>query len=51
MVLKLYAISDGPPSLAVRLTLKALNIDHQLIPIDYGKGEHMTAEYAKVRCI
>jgi len=46
--MKLYAVSDGPPSLAVRLTLKALKIPHELIPVDYGKGEHMTEEYAKM---
>lgn len=46
--MKLYAVSDGPPSLACRQALKALNLDFELIDVDYGKGEHMTEEYAKV---
>ncbi|XP_072929344.1 glutathione S-transferase 1-1 [Epargyreus clarus] len=46
MVLKLYAVSDGPPSLSVRQALAQLEIPFQLIPVDYGKGEHMTEEYA-----
>lgn len=48
MVLKLYAVSDGPPTLAVRQLLKALNLDYQLIDVNFGLGEHMTEEYAKV---
>ena len=47
--MKLYSVSDGPPSLACRQALKALNIDYELIDVDFGKGEHMTEEYAKVR--
>lgn len=44
--MKLYSVSDGPPSLACRQALKALNLEYELIDVDYGKGEHMTAEYA-----
>lgn len=47
--MKLYSVSDGPPSLACRQTLKALNIDYELINVDFGKGEHMTDVYAKVQ--
>lgn len=46
--MKIYAVSDGPPSLAVRMALKALEIPHEHIPVDFGKGEHMTEEYAKM---
>lgn len=46
MVLKLYAVSDGPPSLSVRQALTYLEIPFELISVDYGKGEHMTTEYA-----
>lgn len=46
--MKLYWITDGPPSLAVRLTLKALDIPCELHLVDYIKGEHMTADYAKM---
>lgn len=46
--MKLYGVSDGPPSLAVRMALKALDIPFELIPVDFIKGEHMTEEYAKV---
>ncbi|KAJ3627185.1 hypothetical protein MTP99_014584 [Tenebrio molitor] len=47
MSLTLYSVSDGPPSLAVRQCLKALNLDYKLINVDFGLGEHMTEEYAK----
>lgn len=46
--MKLYAVSDGPPSLAVRMTLKALDVPFDLVPVDYIASEHMTDEYAKV---
>ncbi|CAD6220383.1 GSCOCT00005031001.3-RA-CDS [Cotesia congregata] len=46
--MKLYAVSDGPPSLACRQTLKALNIDYELIPVDYCKGEFLTKEYEEL---
>ncbi|XP_017769369.1 PREDICTED: glutathione S-transferase 1-like, partial [Nicrophorus vespilloides] len=48
MSLKLYSVSDGPPSLAVRQGLKALGVDYTLINVDFGLGEHMTDEYAKM---
>lgn len=46
--MKLYSVSDGPPSLACRQLLKALDIKYELIDVDYGKGEHMTKEYEEV---
>ncbi|XP_050072242.1 glutathione S-transferase 1-1 [Anopheles maculipalpis] len=46
--MKLYAVSDGPPSLAVRMALEALNIPHEHISVDYGKAEHLTEEYKKM---
>lgn len=46
--MKLYGVSDGPPSLAVRMTLKAINVPFELIPIDYIASEHMSDDYAKV---
>ncbi|KAJ9576861.1 hypothetical protein L9F63_006560, partial [Diploptera punctata] len=45
--LKLYSVSDSPPTLAVRLALKALNIDHTIVDIDFAAGEHLTDDYAK----
>lgn len=48
MVLKLYAVSDGPPSLSVRQTLAALQLPHELVSVDYGAGEHLTEGYAQV---
>lgn len=51
VTMKIYAVSDGPPSLAVRMALKALNIPHEHISVDFGAGEHMTDEYAKVKII
>lgn len=46
--MKLYSVSDGPPSLSVRQTLAKLKIPYELINVDFGKGEHMTDDYAKV---
>ncbi|EDV92883.1 GH18587 [Drosophila grimshawi] len=46
--MKLYAVSDGPPSLAVRMTLKALDIQYQLINVDFCALEHRTEDYAKL---
>lgn len=46
--MKLYAVSDGPPSLAVRMALSALKIKFDHINVDFGAGEHMTDSYAKV---
>lgn len=48
MVMKLYAVSDGPPSLSVRQAFAKLMLPFELVNVDYGKGEHMTAEYALV---
>ncbi|XP_067648293.1 glutathione S-transferase 1-1 isoform X2 [Eurosta solidaginis] len=48
MTMKLYAVSDGPPSLAVRMVFQTLNIPYELIDVDFIAGEHMTAEYAKM---
>lgn len=44
--MKVYVVSDGPPSLAVRMTLRALKIEHEQVDVDYCRGEHMTEEYA-----
>ena len=44
----LYSVSDSPPTLAVRLALKALNIEYNLVDIDFAAGEHLTDDYAKV---
>lgn len=49
MPLTLYAVSDGPPSLAVRMALKALDLEYNHISVDFGLGEHMTDEFAQVR--
>lgn len=47
--MKLYAVSDGPPSLAVRMALKALDIPFELVDVDFIAMEHMTDDYAKVK--
>ncbi|XP_035723859.1 glutathione S-transferase 1-like isoform X2 [Vespa mandarinia] len=46
--MKLYSVSDGPPSLACRQALKFLKINYELIDVDFGKGDHMTEEYEKL---
>lgn len=48
MPLTLYAVSDGPPSLAVMMALKALDLEFNHINVDFGLGEHMTEEFEKV---
>lgn len=45
--MKLYSVSDGPPSLAVRMTFAALDIPFELKNVDYIASEHMTDDYAK----
>lgn len=49
--MKLYALDEGPPSLAVRMVLKALDLEWENIPVDFNRGEHLGDEYAKVRPI
>ncbi|CAD1477724.1 unnamed protein product, partial [Heterotrigona itama] len=46
-IMKLYSVVDGPPSLACRQALKALNIQYELVDVNFNKGEHMTNEYAQ----
>lgn len=46
--MKLYALDDGPPSIAVRMVLKALDLACENVPVDYNRGEHLRDEYAKV---
>ncbi|XP_067010024.1 glutathione S-transferase 1 isoform X2 [Anabrus simplex] len=45
--IKLYSVSDSPPSFAVRLGLEALGLPYSVVEVDYAAGEHLTAEYAK----
>lgn len=46
--MKLHVVSDGPPSTACKMVLKALNIPCELVDVNYNAGEHLTDEYAKV---
>lgn len=48
MGLKLYSVSDGPPSLSCRQVLAALDVPFELVDVIFNNGEHMTEEYAKV---
>ncbi|XP_055906913.1 glutathione S-transferase 1-1 [Eupeodes corollae] len=48
MPMKLYGVSDGPPTLGVRMTLKALNIPYEYVNVNFNKGEHLTEAYAKL---
>lgn len=47
--MKLYAVCDGPPSLAVRMTLKHLKVPFELVEVNFNEGAHLTDEYAKVK--
>lgn len=46
--MKLYVVSDGPPSLSVRQALAFLALRYEEINVDFGAGEHMTDKYAKL---
>ncbi|XP_060802045.1 glutathione S-transferase 1-1 [Amyelois transitella] len=46
MVLKLYAVADGPPSLSVRQALAKLGVPFELVNVDFNAGDHMTPQYA-----
>lgn len=48
MPLTLYIVTDGPPSLAVMQMLKYLELDYNLVKINFGAGEQMTEEFEKV---
>lgn len=43
--MRLFAVSDGPPSLAVRMALKALKIPYDHINVDFCAGEHLKPSY------
>ncbi|XP_037953511.1 glutathione S-transferase 1-like [Teleopsis dalmanni] len=46
--LALYYATLSPPSRAVMLTAKALELDLELRPINLIKGEHLTPEFLKI---
>lgn len=48
MVLEFYDKPASPPCRAVKLTLKALNLDYKLHPIDALNKEHLSDHYLKV---
>lgn len=47
-MLILYSVSDGPPSVAVRMALKLLNLEYKLQEVDFGTGEHLNDWYAEL---
>nr|WJR88240.1 glutathione S-transferase [Agrotis ipsilon] len=47
MVLKLYYLEDGPPSLSCRQVLEALNVPYERVNVNFYNGDHMTEEYGK----
>ncbi|KAG8223829.1 hypothetical protein J437_LFUL003717 [Ladona fulva] len=47
MPILLYSVSDSPPTLAVRLALEALGLEHELVDVDFANGEHLKEDYAK----
>jgi len=48
MGLKLYHVSDSPPCLAVRMGLKYLGIECELIDVDFLQAEQASELYKKV---
>lgn len=47
--MKLYAVNDGPPSLACRMTLKHVKVPFELVEVNFNEGAHLTDDYAKVK--
>ena len=47
-MVKLYSVSDSPPTLAVRMALKYLDVNHEIVNIDFGNGEQAQPEFRKV---
>lgn len=48
MALKVYYTALSPPSRAVLIAVKALELDVEYINVDLMKGEHLDPEYLKV---
>ena len=48
MVVKFYHFEPSPPCRAVYMTLKALQIEHEVIKIDTWKSENETPEYRQI---
>ncbi|ODM95254.1 Glutathione S-transferase 1, isoform C [Orchesella cincta] len=47
MGLKLYNLSDSPPCLTVRMALKYLGLEYDIVDVDFMKGEQFSEEYLK----
>lgn len=48
MSLKLYQTPISPPCRATLLTINALGIDVELVPINLSAQEHLTTEFLQV---
>lgn len=48
MTLKFYFAKVSPSVRAVHITLKVLNVSHEIVNIDLAKKEHKSEEYLKV---
>lgn len=51
MPVQLYYTIASPPARAVMLTLKNLDIPHELHNVNLLKGEHKSDEFLKVRVV
>lgn len=49
MPVKLYFLIASPPARAVQVTLKTLNIPHEVVNVDLVNGEHKSETFLKVR--
>lgn len=47
MVLKLHGIAQSTCTRRVATILKEKNVPYELVPVDFAKGEHKSAEYLK----
>nr|AHC08059.1 delta glutathione S-transferase [Locusta migratoria] len=45
--LKLYSVSDSPPSTAVKMALEALALEYTNVEVDFAAGEHLSDDFSK----
>ena len=47
-MIKLHALVDGPPSIAVRMLLEYLKVQYEFVKLDYFEGDLFSDNYYKV---
>ena len=47
-MIKLHAVVDGPPSVAVRMLLQYLKVQYEFVKLNYFEGELFREDFYKV---